>query len=329
MQKHLLAIALILTGTAGCDNVAWGGIDVQLQPPPTAEGVAEDDTDDGVATDTVTKVPGPLLLAGERSGERADLVLVGELLAHGLSSFPDPRFPEDATRLAEISSPGSEWILFSEGVRVGRMIADASAPAEEYCGARVRISGVVELVPSAAGARRLLALPATDAESEPYEPYAEHPHVYEQRVASLSIAGDAIPRYGATWPSGGVLDIREHIQAFQPEGMPEPWIAATFVNQDQLAVASPGQGAYGLFVVGRPAAEEFTEAFTWYRSVEAEGKGVPRYHDHLDWDDDGSSEILLDVFGASRRWFAALEARDGEWVRLFEDACGSGSVSAN
>jgi len=40
-------------------------------------------------------------------------------------------------------------------------------------------------------------------------------------------------------------------------------------------------------------------------------------------------EILLDVFGASRRWFAALEARDGEWVRSFEDACGSGSVSAN
>lgn len=332
MQKHLLAIGLILIGATGCDNVAWGGIDVQLQSPPVAEGEAPADTTDqgeGDEAETPTKVPGPVLLAGDREGRRADLVLVGELLADGLSRFPDPRFPEDATRLAELSAPGSEWILFSEGVRVGRMVADSSEPAEAYCGARVRISGVVELVPDASEAERLMALPVADAADHPYEPYVQHAHDYDQRVASLSIAGEAIPRYGAPWPANGVLDIREHIQAFQPVGAPAPWIAASFVNRDALAIGSPGQGAYGLFVIGRPAGAEYVEAFTWFRSVEAEGKGVPQYHDHLDWDDDDESEILLDVFGASSRWFAALQQQNGQWVRAFEDSCGSGTADSN
>ena len=331
MRKHLLAVALILTVATGCDNVAWGGVDVQLRAPAAPEE-GEIAVDDAVAAeegDNVVKVPGPVLLAGERVGARADLVVVGEILADGLNPFPDPRFPRDATRLAELSAPGSEWILFSEGVRVGRMVADDSGPAEEYCGSRIRISGVVELVPSAAEAVRLLALPAVERAEAPYLPYEEHAHGYDQRVASLTIGGEAIPRYGAPWPAGGMLDIRAHIQAFQPSDAAAPWIAATFVNQDRLAVASPGEGAYALFVMGRPAGGEYVEAFTWFRSVEAEGKGAPRYHDHLDWDEDGADEILLDVFGANRRWFASLDRQDGGWVRSHEDACASGVTTAN
>lgn len=332
MRQHLLAIGLILTVAAGCDNVAWGGAEVQLRAPTTPEPT--DTTPAGAAGgaaegDSVVKVPGPILLAGQREGPRAELVLVGEILADGLHSFPDPRFPRDTVRLAELTEPGTEWVLFSEGVRVGRMVTDASEPAPEYCGSRVRVSGVVELVPTAADAVRLLAVPAADGDGQPYTPYEEHAHDYDQRVASLSIAGEAIRRYGATWPANGVLDIRAHIQAFQLADAASPWIAASFVNEDQLAVASPGQGAYALFVMGRPAGGEWVEAFTWFRSVEAEGKGAPRYHDHLDWDDDGADEILLDVFGANRRWFAALDRRDGAWARSYEDACASGVTTSN
>lgn len=327
MEKHLLAIAVILTVATGCDNVAWGGIDVDLKPPPVSDTTTE--SADATAGDSLVKVAGPILLAGQRDGERAALVVVGELLADGLQAFPDPRFPNDAVRLAELSSPGSEWILFSEGVRVGSMVVESADPAEAFCGTRVTLSGVVELVPSAADAVRLLALPAADGATYAYEPYEEHQHVYEERVATLSIAGEAIPRYGARWPEQGTLDIREHIQAFQLKDADAPWIAATFVDQDQLAVGSPGRGAYALFVIGRPSGDDYVEAFSWYRSVEAEGKGAPRYHDHLDWDGDGMDEILLDVFGANRRWFAAIDRRDGEWVRSFEDSCGSGSTAAN
>ena len=35
MQKHLLALSVILTVATGCDNVAWGGIDVDVIGTPT------------------------------------------------------------------------------------------------------------------------------------------------------------------------------------------------------------------------------------------------------------------------------------------------------
>ncbi|MBT8487729.1 MAG: hypothetical protein HKN72_11910 [Gemmatimonadetes bacterium] len=322
MGKHLLALALILTGATGCDNVAWGGIDVQLQAPP-ASGEGTDSLGGGpTSTDSVTKVPGAILLAGDRFEERAELVVVGEILEGGLTPFPDPRFPGDSARLATLTAPGSEWVLFSEGVRVGRLVADTSEAAEDYCGAPHRVSGVLELVPSAVAAERFLAFPAEDVADLPYSAFAAHVDVFDQRVAALAIARDAITRNGATLPSDGALGIREHTQAFQPVDAARPWVATTFVNRDQLGIGSPSQGAYGLLVVARPEGDGFVEAVSVFRSVEAEGKGVPQYHDHMDWDGDGASEILVDVFGATRRWFAVLDRRDGQWVRSYEDSCG-------
>ena len=113
----------------------------------------------------------------------------------------------------------------------------------------------------------------------------------------------------------------------QLEGVRGQAVAATFVYRDQIGIGSPGQGAYAVFVLGVPTAAGYAEGYTWYRSVDSDGKGVPRYFSHLDWDGDGDGEILLDVFGASRRWFAGLSRRQGEWVRTFQDACGSGSSS--
>jgi hypothetical protein len=326
MRKHLLAITVILTVATGCDNVAWGGIDVEVRPPPAApEGVNEGD-DAASTEDGPVNVDGPILLAGTRDGARASLVVVGELLPEGLSAFPDPRFPEDIERLAGLTATGSTWILFSEGVRVGRLIADGSAPADVFCGDRTEISGVVELVPDAAPAQRFLALSAPDAEDRPYEEFRPIQHVYDQRVATIAIAGEAIPRAGAPWPEGGVLDARDHIHAFQLRNILGQTVAATFVAQDELAVGPPRQGAYALFMLGHQAGAEYREAFTWYRAVDTEGKGAPRYFDHLDWNGDGSDEILLDVFGSNRRWFAVLSQRSGSWVRTFQDACGSGSA---
>jgi hypothetical protein len=102
-------------------------------------------------------------------------------------------------------------------------------------------------------------------------------------------------------------------------------VAATFVYRDALAVGPARPGAYALFLLGSRIGNEYREGFAWYRAADADGKGTPRYLDHLDWDADGDTEILLDVFGSSRRWFAALGQRGGEWVRTYQDACGVGT----
>jgi hypothetical protein len=320
MRKHLLAIALIITGAPGCDNVAWGGTEFEVRPPPEPEVTAVTEGEPE-GTDTPQRVAGPVLLAGTRTGERADMVVVGEIRSDALRRFPDPDWPEDSERLARLAAPGSEWVLFSEGVRVGRFIVERSGPAEGFCGNRLALSGVVELVPSAAQAERLLALPPDPGGERARETYAEVQHDYDQRVASLSIAGEAIPRYGARWPELGVLDARDHIQAFQLRGAQGESVAATFVVRDELQIGPPPEGAYSLFVLGQEQGGEVAEAYTWYQDAGADGKAAPRYFDHLDLNADGTDEIVLDVFGANARWFAGLSRRDGAWVRTFQDRC--------
>jgi hypothetical protein len=323
MRRHLLTIGLILIGATGCDNVGWGGVEWAVMPPPTAP--VDPDTDTTTVVEEATlNVDHPILLAGIRDGARATLTVVGEVEGDALTPFPDPRFDSDLERLATLTAPGAEWILFSEGVRVGRLVADQAGTSTGFCGSPVTISGMVELVPSAATVERLLALPAADAGDRAYGEYLELQDDYDQRVASLEIAQAAIPEYGATWPREGVLDARKHIQAFDVSGTPGPFIAATFLYQDNLAVGPPGPDAYSLFVVGEEVSGTHRGVYTWYRSVDPDGKGAPRYFDHLDWNGDGSEEVLLDVLGPNRRWFAVLARRDGAWVRTFQDACGTG-----
>lgn len=325
MRKHLLALVVILTAGTGCDNVEWGGMDFELSPPAATTRTATEEVET-TPTGGPENFDGPLLLAGVRDGERADLVLVGEVHPGTLRYFPDPDFPQDVERLARMTEVGSEWVLFSEGVRVGRMTTEVSQTAPGYCGDRVSLSGVVELVPSAASAERFLALPADDAEGRPYEPYVSIQHDYDQRVGSLALATETLRERGATWPTRGVLDARDHIQAFQLRNARVESIAATFMHADELAVGPPGPQAYALFVMGAPNGDEYASDYLWYRAVDTEGKGAPRYFDHLDWDGDGQDEVLLDVLGANQRWFAALSEREGSWVRTFQDSCGSRSA---
>jgi hypothetical protein len=104
-------------------------------------------------------------------------------------------------------------------------------------------------------------------------------------------------------------------------GAPTEAIAATFMYRDQLGVSAASADAYSLFLIGRPSEEGYEPVYIWHRPVGVEGKGAPRYFDHLDWDGDGNEEVLLEVFGSERRWFAALAERSGSWVRTSEDSC--------
>lgn len=331
MHRKFLPIAVILTAASGCDNVHWTGFDVQLSPPPPrAELTAEAP---GLAASLAEpEVPkpelpaGPVLLAGTRSGSQATLRVVGEVRGNSLTELPDeatsPGFLEYFSQERLV---GSRWTLFAEGVRVGSLTASEVGVDNAFCVPRATVTGTVELVPSAASATRLMALPADAAAERSYGAYATHQHDYDQRVGSLALATAEIPRVGAMWPPDGVLSARADIQAYRLTGAPAQDIAATFLFRDRLEISPAQAGAYSLFVLGTLNGDDYRPAYSWYRPVDAAGKGAPRYFGHLDWNGDGAEEILLDVYGAESRWFAGLSRTGNSWSRTFEDSCGQTS----
>jgi hypothetical protein len=326
MRRRWLTIAVILTAPSGCDNVRWGGIDVRLEQPPAQDTAAVQTAQSTAEAEDSTSLPplptGPLLFAGTRNGDRATLVVVGSVAGDSLAAIPSdtevPRFREHLTDA--LLSPGTNLVLFSEGVRVGRLTVDSTGVDQGYCVARPTVMGMVELVPDASGVQRLMALPEAAASGRPYEPYHEYHHDYDQRVASLNLAGAAINQVGARWPAA-LLDARADIQAFRIADADA--IAATFLLSDRLAVSEPGDHAYSLFLIGTAVPGGYRNSYVAYRPVAEDGKGAPRYFGHLDWNGDGAPDILLDVFGARSRWFAGLAERGGQWVRTFEDPCGA------
>ena len=46
-----------------------------------------------------------------------------------------------------------------------------------------------------------------------------------------------------------------------------------------------------------------------------------RFFEQADWDADGETELLVEVFGEEARWFMALDRRNGSWTRIHEPVC--------
>lgn len=336
MRRRWLALAVIVTVLSGCDNVAWGGVDVRMQAPPsqadlTGESGEEQELGAGEADGLPALPEGPILLTGARDGTMATLVAVGEIRGSELVPFPseddEPGFRD---RLAsEVMGAGSEFVLFSEGARVGRLATDSTGVDDRYCVPRATVTGRLELVPGAVEADHFLAVPADAGREREYAPFQTLEHSYEQRVASLDLASAAIPAVGAQWPSS-VLEARGDIQAFRLPEADAPSIATTFLFRDQLSVGEAPEGAWSMFMLGSELGDgSWARDFTWYRPADEDGKGAPRFVDHLDMDGNGSSEILLEVLGSESRWFAGLTRGGGEWRRTFEDPCGVQAPAAD
>lgn len=321
MLRHLLAIAVILTAATGCDNVAWGGIDVTIEAPGRAEGSPDADVAEAVEIEAPPIPVGPLLLAGTRQGSSLTLAPVGMLIDDQLT--PLPAASDSAARRAAVARlrPDSEWVLFASGARVGTATATAVARDAELCGADVMLTATPELIPAAAATERFLALPAEHVDAWPTRNYVRLDHTYNQRVASLDLSAAALPRVGASWPSGGMLGTRRDIQAFRPLDADVPSIAASFVISDGLNTLAPASGAYALFLMAEQRPAGFQETFLWYRPA-AQGKAVPRLFQHLDWDGDGADEVLLEVFGEGRRGWVGLERNaDQAWAVTYRSPC--------
>jgi hypothetical protein len=145
-------------------------------------------------------------------------------------------------------------------------------------------------------------------------------HTYDQRVAGLELAAEAISRAAAPWP-GSVLETRADMQAIPLDGDRTGAIAGTFLFQDALRVGPPlTRSAYDIFILGTGGPSAYSLAHMEYRPVSA-GKAAMRFFEQADWDADGQTELLVEVFGEDARWALALDRRDGQWTRVYEERC--------
>ena len=148
MQREHLAIAVILTLATGCDNVTWEGLELRLKPPASSSTISSGQS---VMTPNLANeeqslgIPKrPILLSGKRTGSTAKLTAVGEVNGNSLTEISNQSLSSEIN--LGLITQGSEWVLFSEGVRIGRMIAQKVSIDDSFCTLRPAISGIVELI---------------------------------------------------------------------------------------------------------------------------------------------------------------------------------------
>ena len=279
LPRWLLMVGIV-TATFGCDNVSFGGMSLSLEGPPRDSLAAQ-------AGATGSEAPagplrfqyGPLLYAGIRQGDSALVIPVAELVDGGLEPLPGG---EAGTRLAtqileERLMPGMRLTLFHQGARVGTLsVSSTMGITSDYCSPRAQAMGPIEVAPSAWEADRFLALEQAVGEQFPYGVsqtfIAESPH----RTAIQNLGGEALNELGAQWPVG-LQTIRRDLQVFQLSSDRAPSIVGTFIFQDQMEVGPAPDPSYSLLILGEPRGNRFSRAFTWYRRVGDEGKGLPPF----------------------------------------------------
>jgi hypothetical protein len=314
----------IVTVALGCDNVSFGGMSISLEGPPRDSVEAEGALGEGPTPAPGRIEYGPLLYAGVRDGDSARVVPVAELVEGRLAPLPvGDRGVQLANQiLEERFLQGQELTAFHGGTRIGTLtLSGAPQLASGYCAPRPQVRGHLELVPSAAQIRQFLALEGPLGRNWPFHTYQEIPVDRDHRNAAQNLAGEALNQLRAQWPTA-LQNIRRDLQAFQLTGSPGPSVVSTFLFQDQLEVGPAPEASYSLLIIGEPRGNRFERTFTWYRRVGEEGKGSPRFFSWMDWDQDGEDEVLLEVFGGERRWWAALEREGGGWSISFQEPCG-------
>ena len=324
IPRWLFVVGIVIVAS-GCDNVSWGGVELSLEGPTADTAIAQQDTAEPQPPPDPAVSLGPLLYAGTRTGNRARVVPVAEITELGLRPLPggaDGTEVNDQILQGRLRA-GAELVLFHQGVRVGALVLDQGGMVTDtYCQSRPEGSGQLLLSPDAAGTESFLALESRIGSRHPFGAYQELSSTYDQRVASLNLGAEAIPLVGATWPPS-LLEIRQDLQILDLPGEVAPAVLATFLHRDQLRIGAAPEEAYALMILGEARGAGFELAYTWYRPVGAEGKGVPRYFSRMDWDEDGQEEILLEVLGADARWFAAVDRGPQGWQTIYQDPCGT------
>ena len=318
-----LAAPLILIGLGGCDNVEWGGAQLSVVPPPPSAEAPESELE------AAERLPdGSVVYYVRRDSAGAEVIPVGAVTDDGMDAIQPGGDAEGfGTRfIAAYLREGAELTLFSRGRRAGTMIIDSAyVPTGDVCNRLPRATGHMELSGSAGEATEFLAMARTqapDGRALPGDPAVDR----RMQVLGPIMAERALRARGAQLPNWSTA-IRQ-IFPFPISASRDLAFTATFLVDDELQVGNDTTG-YSLFMVYTPEAQTgYDTAYVAYTVYPREGKAARRVIDFLDWDRDGTPELLLEVYGTRNRWFEAVARTDDGWERTLQERCGAPAPAA-
>lgn len=317
------AVALIVIFLAGCDNVGWGGADIAVVPPPPRATAMPGDAD---AAGVEEMPANPVLYYVARTATGGFMTPVGQITTDSLVTIRSTGEAEayGSRFIAEFMREGAEFTLFSGGRRAGTFIVEAaSLPDAPACPLLPIATGSLELSGGTA-ATEFIAIARADAPS--IQARAARTEVPGRiNLVAPILAERLIRARGASLP-GNWQAAMEQLTAFPVENQPNPAFTATFLVGDTLGPGMDNEG-YSLFFIGIPTANQtgYDTTYVNFRSYPETGKAAPRVIDYLDWDRDGSAEVLMQVYGLRDSWFEAIgQTGDDQWSRIYSDRCDEG-----
>lgn len=307
---------------AGCDNVIWGGTDIQVVPPPPR--MAEEIEPDAQVFGEFGLPRGPLLFhIVEDSTGTTTLTPVAEIAGDGLRPVRRPaEVAADAyeERFRETVLPvGAQFDVFRRGARVGTFVAQAEGPITS-CGVPT-VEGTTTVVAAAVDSDDYLAFRsglAPEARGEFTPPQITGPiRTYASIVAERLILQAGLPR-PRSWP-GAQRDL--NAIEILPGGHPE--MTATYLVGDNLAVGPADPQGYSVFYIADYETQRgYMPIYEEIRDYRQMGKEAPRLIDYVDWNNDGSPEVLLQVFGRDRSWYEVISNTGEGWDKTYRgDRC--------
>jgi hypothetical protein len=315
----LLPALVIVALLSGCDNVTWGGADIQIVPPPPALGTVEVEPDARVFAE-LGLPSGTVLFHLVRDTAETRLVPVAEVSSDQMRALRrPPGVSADAyeTRFRQAVLPvGAQFDVFRRGSRVGTFVVQGYS-ASTACGLPTAV-GNVTTVAAAADQREFLAFRrglAPDGRGEFTPPQVTGTiRTYASILAERLILQAGLPR-PRSWPGA-----QRDLQAIEimPGGNPE--MSATYLVGDALQVGPADPNGYSVFYIADfETRRGYQPIYSEARNYSQTGKAAPRLVDHLDWFNNDNQEILIQVFGQNQIWYEAVaRTARGQWTKIWE-----------
>ena len=309
---------LILSAPAACDNVEWGGADIEIVPPPPSASMTPIAPDERAFAEF--GLPrGPVVFHLVQTEQGSRLIPVAEVSGDSLRTLRRPAgvSPEafESRFVETVIPPGAQFDIYRKGAKVGTYIPQRQGPVTT-CGVPTAY-GNATLVAAAADQGQFLAFrqglsPAVRGEYSPPQINGSI-RTYAAIVAERLILQAGLPR-PRSWQGA-----QKDLQAVEIAQGGNPEMAATYLVGDQLEVGPADPQGYSVFYLADYERQRgYSPIYQEVRDYRQGGKAAPVLVDYLNWDQDEGDEILLQVFGTDQSWYAALSRKGSRWTKMWE-----------